>query len=59
MTIDEAINDLSVQMEVKRRTRADRQADAIKMGIEALEVLKEHRRIMVELGVGVLPSEAK
>ncbi len=37
MTIDQAIADLSIQLEVKRTVGQSRQADAIRLGIEALK----------------------
>jgi len=40
MTIAEAMADLSIQLEVKRRLGKDHEADALKLGIKALEYIK-------------------
>ena len=40
MLANEAMADLSIQMQVKRTLGFDQQADAIKLGIEALQFFK-------------------
>ena len=45
MTIEEALTDLSIQLEVKRKLGKNHQANALKLGIEALKRLylqREH-----------------
>lgn len=57
MTIDEAMADLSVQLEVKHRLGKDQQADAIRLGIEALKCIKWQRIPPACLGRSRLPGE--
>jgi hypothetical protein len=59
MTLDEAMTDLSIQLEVKRRTEQFRSADAIKLGIEAQRAFAILRsRLPLELQY-LLPGETK
>lgn len=44
MTLDEAMTDLSIQREVKRRLGKDYQAESNGLGIEALKRVKDLRR---------------
>lgn len=59
MTLDEAIADLSIQLEVKRRLGKNREADAIKLGIEALKAVKQARDIAYSVPAHYLPGETK
>ena len=59
MTLDEAIMDLSIQLEVKHRLGKDYQANAIELGIEALKRLKEYREWHRSTADGPLPGETK
>jgi len=59
MTIDEAMTDLSIQLEVKRGLGLSRQADAITLGIEALKALKLHRRFMHNSEFELMPGETE
>ena len=47
MTLEEAMTDLSIQREVKRRLGKDHEADAIGLGIEALRYVRHTREIKV------------
>lgn len=44
VNIDEAITDLSIQLEVKRRVGAERAATALQLGIEALKRLQDYQK---------------
>lgn len=57
MTLEEAMTDLSIQLEVKRRLGQSRQADAIKLGIEALKRLGEGRKVDHAFAWKRLPGE--
>lgn len=57
--LEEAMADLSMQLEAKRRLGRSRQADAIKLGIEALKRLQEHRTEHVDITYRLLPGETK
>ncbi len=59
MTIDEAIADLLVQLEVKRKLGLDHQSRAIKLGIEALKVVKEFRTGRYRTINSPLPGEGE
>ncbi len=59
MTIDEAIGDLSIQLEVKRILGKSREADAIKLGIEALKLLLPARKGMTASSFPLLPGETE
>lgn len=59
MRIDEAIGDLSVQLEVKHILGQTRQADAIKLGIEALKREKGQRDHRIPGWNTPLPGETK
>jgi len=59
MTLDEALTDLSIQLEVKRRLNQDHQADAIKLGIEALRWVQDVRHIISTPNPELLPGETK
>lgn len=56
MTIDEAIKDLSIQLEVKNRVGAERAAAALQLGIEALKRLQRNRG-MKDARSEILPGE--
>ena len=59
MTLEEAITDLSIQLEVKRRLGQSRQADAVKLGMEALERIVYLRKDMDSPDWMTLPGEIK
>lgn len=59
MTLDEALGDLSIQLEVKRRLGADHQANAIKLGIEALKAIQKLRLGTPNLNLSTLLGETK
>ncbi len=59
MKLEEAITDLSLQMEVKRRLGKSREADAVKLGIEALKRLQELRIDNPETAWQLLPGETE
>jgi len=59
MTIDKAIADLSIQREVKRRLGKDYQADAIKLGIEALKRIQVLRSFPNREPLKSLPGETE
>jgi len=59
MTLDEAIADLSIQLEEKHRLGKEYQATAIELGIEAIRRIKDARTYEVEVEKGLLPSETK
>ena len=57
MTIDKAIEILEDHLTHSRVIKTLDLFYALKLGIESLYVLKEHRERMAELGIGVLPGE--
>ena len=67
MKIDEAMTDLSIQREVKRRLGKDHEAESIGLGIEALNRLRNLRdlhgdnttypRPTIRHAIALLPSE--
>ena len=59
MKPDEAITDLSIQLEVKRKLGKDHQADALKLGIEGLERIVYLRKDMDCPHWMTLPSETE
>jgi len=59
MTLGEAKTDLSIQLEVKRRLGKNREADALKLGIEALKQVEEYRTHHILSKVKLLPGETK
>ncbi len=59
MNINEAIDDLSIQLEVKHRVALERQADAIKLGIEVLKRVKSQRADKRFMASMPLPGETE
>jgi len=59
MTLDEAIADLSIQLEEKHRLGKEYQATAIELGIEALKRIQECRLADYMIKEDYLPSETK
>jgi len=59
MTIDDAIANLSIQIEGKHPLAQKHQADAIKLGIEALKAYAQARRLGLPLRCDGLPGETK
>ena len=60
MTIDEAMTDLSIQLEVKHSLGKNYQAEAIKLGIEALKCIKQVREATGVSAIEFdLPGETK
>lgn len=59
MTIDTAIVDLSIQLEVKRRLGKDHQANTIELGIEALKLIKKERKSPHRWFNSLLPGETE
>jgi len=59
MKIDEAITDLSIQLEVKHRVGAEYSADALKLGIEALKWAKLVRSLFPLALLERLPGETE
>ncbi len=59
MKLEEAITDLSLQMEVKRRLGKSREADAVKLGIEALKRVQDMRISPCTTEDELLPGETQ
>ena len=59
MKISEAKTCLSIQLEVKHRLGKDFEAKALKLGIEALKCIEEHRAEFGNIPYTGLPSETK
>jgi len=59
MTIDEAITDLSIQQQVKYLTGKYHQAEAIRLGLEALKEVKASREEAYSEDTGLLPGETE
>ena len=57
MTLEEAMTDLSIQCEVKRRLEKTHEAESIGLGIEALKQLKLHREVHYKDAIFRLPGE--
>ena len=59
MNLGRAMTDLSIQLEVKRQLGQPHQADAIKLGIEALKIVGFTRANNFRLPLGLLPGETE
>ena len=59
MKIEEAKIYLSIQVEVKHRLGKDYEANALQLGLEALQAVEKARRNIPIDNVGKLPSETK
>lgn len=59
MTIDEAKICLSIQLAVKHRLGKGYDANALKLGIEALNRLVERRGFAIPADLNLLPGETK
>jgi hypothetical protein len=59
MTIDEAMADLSILMEIKHRVGEERAAEAISLGIEALKRIQHHRPYVLSKEGDLLPGETE
>jgi len=57
--LDIAIIDLLVQLETQRRIGGTRSAEALKLGIEALKLIKRNRRYTPQPYNIKLPGETK
>jgi len=59
MKLDEAMTDLSIQREVKRRLGKDHEAKSIGLGIEALKETKRLRKFRAWFLRRLLPGETE
>ena len=59
MKLDEAITDLSIQREVKRRLGKTYEADSIGLGIEAMKEVLSFRKDPDHYKLELLPGETK
>ena len=59
ITIDEAMTDLSIQREVKRRLGKTHEADALGLGIEALKAVKKFQSMGSKINPLRLPGETE
>jgi len=57
MTLTKAIELLTMELEAKTRTGEIDLHDALKLGIEALKRLKEHRHSHIDITYRALPGE--
>ena len=59
MTLKEAMTDLSIQREAKKRLGEEFQEDALTLGIEALKVFAQLPPMFRVTPFGLLPGETK